>query len=299
MLPVQWRDGLAALLTSGSYLILLLVAARVDERPFWIGSLALISAIGFSAWAANFRRWRVIADTPTSRIGSAAQGYVELYGSAAGNRAHPPAQAKGGSLPGIWFRCTTYRRTQERKWVQADYAVSDALFEIDDGSGTCMVDPEHAEVITTHRRTWHEGDYRHVEEQLFASDKIYVLGEFQTIGGAQAELSHKEDVNALLAAWKRDSATLLQRFDLNGDGRIDLQEWELARRAAAREVAKQHLELRQHPGVHVMRRPAAGRKYLISNLSPLQLKRKYQWWGAFHLLVFIAGLAGLIRAFAA
>lgn len=291
-MALELRGGYVNLLTSGSHLLLLVFAVRINERPVWTVSLALIAAISFIAWTSNFRRGRAIADTPTSRIGSAAQGYVELYGSARSNQ--KLVQAKGGSIPGVWYRCKTYQMNSERKWVMTDETVSEALFEISDGSGGCLVDPDHAEVITTHTRTWYEGQYRHVEEQLFARDIIYVLGEFQTMGGAHELLSHKEDVAALLADWKRDPEWLKKRFDLNGDGEIDLREWELARKAAAREVEKNHRELRQHPGVHVMRRPAAGRMYLISNLSPHQLKRKYQWWSAIHLGVFFAGLAGVI-----
>jgi len=286
------RDGYVNLLTSGSHVLLLMAAAKINERPAWTISLALIAAISFFAWTSNFRRGRAIADTPTSRIGSAAQGYVELYGSARSNQ--KLVQAKGGSIPGVWYRCKTYQMNSERKWVMTDETVSESLFEINDGSGTCLVDPDDAEVITTHTRTWYEGQYRHEEQQLFARDFIYVLGEFHTKGGAHELLSHREDVSALLAEWKRDPEWLKKRFDLDGDGEIDLREWELARKAAAREVEENHRELRRQPGVHVMRRPASGRMYLISNLSPQQLKRKYQWWSAVHLGIFFAGLAGVI-----
>jgi hypothetical protein len=286
------RDGYVNLLTSGSHVLLLMVAAKINERPAWTISLALIAVISFFAWTSNFRRGRAIADTPTSRIGSAAQGYVELYGSARSNQ--KLVQAKGGSIPGVWYRCKTYQMNSERKWVMTDETVSESLFEINDGSGTCLIDPDDAEVITTHTRTWYEGQYRHEEQQLFARDFIYVLGEFHTKGGAHELLSHREDVSALLAEWKRDPEWLKKRFDLDGDGEIDLREWELARKAAAREVEDNHRELRQQPGVHVMRRPASGRMYLISNLSPQQLKRKYQWWSAIHLGIFFAGLAGVI-----
>lgn len=286
------RDGYVNLLTSGSHVLLLMVAAKINERSAWTISLALIAAISFFAWTSNFRRGRAIADTPTSRIGSAAQGYVELYGSARSNQ--KLVQAKGGSIPGVWYRCKTYQMNSERKWVMTDETVSESLFEINDGSGTCLIDPDDAEVITTHTRTWYEGQYRHEEQQLFARDFIYVLGEFHTKGGAHELLSHREDVSALLAEWKRDPEWLKKRFDLDGDGEIDLREWELARKAAAREVEENHRELRQQPGVHVMRRPASGRMYLISNLSPQQLKRKYQWWSAVHLGIFFAGLAGVI-----
>jgi hypothetical protein len=286
------RDGYVNLLTSGSHVLLLMAAAKINERPAWTISLALIAAISFFAWTSNFRRGRAIADTPTSRIGSAAQGYVELYGSARSNQ--KLVQAKGGSIPGVWYRCKTYQMNSERKWVMTDETVSESLFEINDGSGTCLIDPDDAEVITTHTRTWYEGQYRHEEQQLFARDFIYVLGEFHTKGGAHEFLSHREDVSALLAEWKRDPEWLKKRFDLDGDGEIDLHEWELARKVAVREVEENHRELRQQPGVHVMRRPASGRMYLISNLSPQQLKRKYQWWSAIHLGIFFAGLAGVI-----
>lgn len=292
-MPFFLRNGYANLITSGSHLLLLLVAARINEVPAWIACFTLISAISFFAWMSNFRRGRAIADTPTSRIASAAQGYVELYGRAS-NAAQYLVQAKGGSLPCIWFRCSTYRRNAQNKWEHIDHTVSESLFEFGDGSGSCIVDPEHAEVLTTHRRTWHEGDYKHVEEQLFASDNIYVLGEFNTVGGAHGTLDHKEDVGALLADWKRDQAGLVKRFDLDGNGHIDQREWELARRAAAREVERQHRELRLHPGVHVMRRPRSGQLYLLSNLSPHQLKRKYVFWGALHLSLFFGGLAAAV-----
>lgn len=290
-MPRFLREGYVNLLTSGSQLLLLLVAIRIDDRRAWLAVLLLIAALSFFAWASNLRRGRAIADTPTSRIASAAQGYAEIYGRVHHAEQHL-AQAKGGSLPCVWFRCNTYRRNSQNKWEHIRSEVSDSTFELYDGSGSCMVDPDDAEVITTHRRTWYEGDYRHEEEQLLPSDRIYVLGEFVTVGGAQSVLDPNEDVRMLLAEWKRDHPALLKRFDLNGDGEIDLQEWELARKAARREVEKQHLELRQTPGVNMMRRPPAGQLFLLSNLSPQQLRRKYLFWGALHLAMFFAGLAG-------
>ena len=48
----------------------------------------LIGISSFFAWYANLRRYRAIADTPTSRIASAPQGYVELTGKGV----HPPGE---------------------------------------------------------------------------------------------------------------------------------------------------------------------------------------------------------------
>lgn len=277
------------LITSGAHLLLLVAAWHIDAPPVWLGCLGAISAISFFSWIANLRRNRAIADTPTSSVASAAQGYVELFGKAI-NKPEFYATGKKGSVPCVWYRYVTYRRSDDGKWHEIARGVSDTIFALDDGSGRCMIDPEGAEVISSHRNTWHEGDYKHVEEQIFASDDVYVLGEFSTLGGANAPLNQKEDVMALLSDWKKNRAQMLERFDLNKDGEIDQKEWELARRAAQREIEKQHRELRQQPGVHIMRAPTSGQIYLLSNLSPQQLKNRYVRWGWVHLVVFfVAG----------
>jgi hypothetical protein len=279
------KSGYANFVTSGSHLLLLLVAFQLGDPRVWLGCLALIAAISFVAWVSNLKRNRAVADTPTSKIGSAAQGYVEIHGRACRGSEYL-ATGKLGSLPCIWYRYTTYRKDSDNKWEVVARGISDSTFGVEDGSGRVLVDPDHAEVLTNHRNTWYDGDYKHVEEQLLPSDSIYVLGEFTTVGGTNGDLSLKDDVAALLAEWKKDQPSLLQRFDLNNDGQIDMHEWELARRAAQREVEKQHREIRLQPGVHVMRAPTDGRHFLIANLSPQQLNRKFVLWGWFHLLVF-------------
>lgn len=279
-------------ITSCGHLLLFLVALRINTPPVWAGCLGLISCISFVAWASNLKRNRAIANTPTSLVASAAQGYVELYGKAV-NEAEFLAQGRLSSMPCIWYRYITYQKNSEGEWSEIARGTSDTLFALADGSGRCLIDPDQAEVLTTHSRTWIDGEYKNVEEQLFASDKIYALGEFNTLGGVHTPLDANEDIAALLAEWKKDQATLLKRFDLDQDGKIDLREWELARRAAAREVEKQHRELRARPGVHVMRAPRSGQLYLLSNLSPEQLKRRYVGWGWVHLLTFFAAGVGV------
>jgi hypothetical protein len=287
------KSGYSNLITSCSHLVLILVAWHIGSPLGWMGCLALISCISFFAWASNLKRNRAIVDTPTSKIASAAQGYVELYGPAV-NESEFQVQSKLSGMPCIWYRYITYQKDSEGNWSEIDRGCSDAMFALNDGSGRCLIDPDYAEVITTHSDSWVEGDYKHVEEQLFASDKIYALGEFSTVGGADTTLDTNEDVAALLAEWKKNQPALLERFDLNRDGKIDMQEWELARHAARREVEKQDRELRQQLGVHVMRAPSGGRLYLLSNLSPQQLKSRYVMWGWFHLLIFFAAGVGAV-----
>ncbi len=109
----------------------------------------------------------------------------------------------------------------------------------------------------------------------------YVLGEFSTVGGANSALGIKEDVNALLAEWKQSPVALRERFDLDKNGEIDLREWELVRRAAVREVQKEHREIRAESSTYVIRAPRDGRLFLISSLSPQKLRNKYLHWSFF------------------
>jgi hypothetical protein len=55
------------------------------------------------------KAWPNIADIATSRIGSAAQGYVELYGRASVNPENLIRRPLSG-MSCIWFRCKLYSK---------------------------------------------------------------------------------------------------------------------------------------------------------------------------------------------
>ena len=56
-------------LTFGGYLVLLVIGFQLDSREGWIGTLAGVALLAFIAWILSFRSWRLILDTPTSRVG--------------------------------------------------------------------------------------------------------------------------------------------------------------------------------------------------------------------------------------
>ncbi|MCE5180269.1 MAG: hypothetical protein LLG15_00565 [Betaproteobacteria bacterium] len=290
-------DGLkqhyANLLTSGGHLLMLAVGARIGTPEAWLASLGLMGLIGFFAWMGNTRRSRLILDTPTSRIASAAQGYVEFTGHAK-SAPESPLLSKLTLLPCVWYRYVIeHKKDSEKGYEIVDQGVSDDTILIDDGSGQCFIDPDHAEIITSHKQVWNKGDYRYTEYLLSPLDTLYAIGEFTTLGGANSSLNFKEDLNALLTEWKRDKTQLHERFDLNKDGEIDPREWELAVLQAKREVARQHGEIRLQDGTHLMRKPKDGRLFLLSNLSEQRLARKYVLWGWFHLLTCLSAVGGV------
>ena len=290
-----WRSHYGQALTSASYGVLLAGSFNLGRGPGGTAMLVLFAAVGFFAWAATYRRARAIADIATSRIGTAAQGYVELVGRASASRDNL-IQSPLGGVACVWYRFRLYSKdNSKREWRQIDSGVSSATFEIADGSGVCRVDPDDAEVMSPEVRTTYRDDEKQVEELLFGGSLIYVLGEYTTTGGSHAALSVAEDVGALLGEWKRDPVQLNKRFDLDRDGQIDLREWELARRLATRTVEQQHREIRAIGDHHIVRAPRDARIFLISPLSPQKLRQRYLWWSAFHLTVALIGVGLLIR----
>ncbi|MDO9315918.1 MAG: hypothetical protein Q7T97_15390 [Burkholderiaceae bacterium] len=288
-LRVRYRQQL----TSASYIGLAAYGLHLGDASGWKLCLVLIAAIGFLAGASTYRRARAIADIATSRIGSAAQGYAEVMGRARADLNEMIVSPYSG-ISCIWYRYRVYsKETARDEWRQIDSGSSSATFELSDGTGSCRVDPDHAEVMSPERRVSYRDGDKLVEEMLFAGSLIYVLGEFTTVHGAQAALSVSEDVNALLASWKQDPVQLKRRFDLDGNGEIDLNEWALARRLAIKTVEQQHRQLRNLGELNIVRAPADGRMFLISALPPHTLRRRYLWWSAFHLGVALLGLGVL------
>lgn len=287
------RQGYRQQLTSASYLGLLLAGLNLRQSIGGLVCLGLMAAVALVAWVLTYQRARAVADVATSRIGSAAQGYVELMGRASGGVSEL-LRSPFSATECVWYRYRVLERDGDNDWCEVERGASTATFELSDGSGVCRVDPEHAELLGAHRRETIHLHQKQVEEILLRGSSIYVLGEFRTLGSTDTALSASADVSALLADWKKDRAELLRRFDADGNGEIDLQEWEVARRQAIKTVEQQHHEMRQTSELSVVRAPADGRMFLISTLPPHQLRRRYFWWSLFHLGVALLGAGGLI-----
>ncbi|MDK9725706.1 MAG: E3 ubiquitin ligase family protein [Sterolibacteriaceae bacterium MAG5] len=288
---VRLRREYGNLITSGSQLMLLGIGGQIDTPAGWAVSAGLIALLSLFAWMSTFRRARAIADMPTSRIASAAQGYTELQGSGK-PLGGLPLTAPLSNTVCLWYRYTVERRDNENHWRHESGGESDASFLIDDGTGHCLVDPAGAEIMTATKNSWTQGDHRYTEWLLQQSDRLYALGEFQTRSLIPTAADHNAEMNRLLAEWKQDSRQLLERFDLDGNGTLDMREWELARAQARREANRNLRREGQDTELHTMRRPANGQLYLISSLPEDKLARRYRWWSVAHLVIFFGALAG-------
>ena len=115
-------------------LVLLAIAFKAERREVWLACLAGIAAAAFIAWVAALRRRRAMAGTPTSRIASAAQGYVELQGIGLPldiNPVHSPVS--GGAC--LWYHYRVERKSGDDRWELVEQARSHTSFVLDDGSG--------------------------------------------------------------------------------------------------------------------------------------------------------------------
>ena len=275
-------------LMSAGYLLAALFVWKAHSPGMRLGALAVILLSAGFAWLATARRYHLIADTPTSRIASAAQGHVELQGQCEVHAGSQPIGFRSGP-PSVWYRYVV-RRTHDGKSEVVSSGTSDETFVLADDSGQCIVDPERAEVSGSHRRSWQDGMYSITVHYWQPGDPLYALGELTTIGGADLKLDKRADIAAVMADWKRNPAALKARFDKNDDGEVDVTEWDLARETAAREVGENHRELRLRPAMHLLAAPHDGRPLLLSNRGHESIARRYRWWSWFHVAAFAVAI---------
>jgi hypothetical protein len=291
------RERLAHPAFLGIYFVVPLIFSHTNSPGVFAMVLPIIAIVAFVAWMLSLKRLLAIGSTPTSKIASAAQGYVELVGRA---KVHPAGalRSRYSLLPCVWYQYTIEQRERDGKWHKIESGRSDDSFLLDDGSGLCLIDPENAEIVPRSTEVSMKGsDYRCKESLILPGDQVYAIGQFSTIGGENADLNLEQDVGELLASWKRDKPALLARFDLDKDGQIGEKEWMLARAQARREVRKTHEEIRTQPGTHMLHQPADGRLFLISNADATRLARRYTLWAWLHLAVLIGAVAGTAYVF--
>ena len=278
---------------------------------FWFWTLTLgVAAIGGGALSL---RWvkvaRLIEDTPTSRVRSAAQGYVELTG-----RGLPLAGTKNlGPLtqrPCVWWRYRVSKKEQGGRnrgdsWRTVTSGQSSQPFLLDDGTGRCIVQPDGADVISSESTTWYgdtpwpkgppgagrpnSRDYRYFEERIYEQERVYALGEFRSHGPQQGE-DLQAVASALLSQWKDDQAKLVERFDADRDGRISLEEWERARLEARRAAEQQARERPPVEMLHALSSPGGDQLFLIAALPPGDLAKRYRRRAMLAFVGFVAAV---------
>jgi hypothetical protein len=285
-----------------------------------IGIIITLAAAGATLWKgfAFLKYYRLITGTPTSRIRSAHQGYVEVIGHIIAGENEPLIAPLSGREC-VWYRYSVScleSGGKTKHWNVKRSGESDAWFQINDGTATALIDPTGATVRTENTRVWY-GDtanpsishltnqqfqhssnqssgfsvntlllkdldgsrYRYKETLLFTHEQVYALGQFQSVGGGRQVASVKQISGDIIREWKQSYDTLLQRFDSNNDQKLDMQEWNDVRTAADQEAANRRRKIVATPTMHVLSCPTdTDHPYLISTLDEEVLAKRYGWY---------------------
>jgi len=268
------------------YTGLVLAGIYLDYRSHHINQLPLVFLLGaliaVLAWAFNFKRLLGMTEIPVSTIASAAQGYVELFGT---SKSLALTRSPIRGVECVWFRLWIYSRDTNYMWRLADYRISEQLFEMQDDTGTCRINPRGAEVFAASRHVVEQHGHKYIEDVLFADSPVYVLGDLDTGSQINTEVEIHQDAGRLITQMKQSKTRLMQQFDLNRDGEIDMHEWALARESAYAEVRARHAQRLQNE-LHLIAMPANKRLFLISGISPHALRQHYQRWAWIHFSLF-------------
>jgi hypothetical protein len=293
------------------------IVVQLNPVQYWgaaaLVALALAAVLGICL--RGLRYLRLIEDMSTSRVRSAAQGYVELEGKvecADGKPLRSPLQ----DLPCVWW---SYR-VEELDLVADDEPTpweaittlwawfmqlfgargagrlveagrSHECFLMRDDTGACVIDPDQAQIVGARTRVWTKGTRRFEESVIRAGQSLYALGLFRTPED-HAEAAERREVGVLISTWQLDRLELARRFDANRNGVLDDAEWSAVWQAAAAEVRDRRPRDRPTE-LHVLCRPGDRRPYLLSVLGQRTLSNRF-WFQSITSLMVAATLATLL-----
>ena len=300
----------------------------VHNMPTWdfsifLGLAVIGTAFTLRRYFRQLKRARLIEDMPTSRIRSASQGYSELIGVAElqGN----PQLAPLSSTLCLWWRYTIekYQSTgKSSHWVTVEKRASSLPFHLKDTTGICQIDPEGAEISCLHQRKWYGSTkrptgaqpksekaksggflsranismggltfgrrYRYSEYLIMEGDPLYALGHFESDATGKRTLHPKQLIGDILSEWKQDFPKLLEEFDADGNGELDVDEWKTVRKVAIKEAKKRQTEQASEPVEHLLSQPVHdGLPFIISSTEQDQLSKRFRRQTIYYAIGFL------------
>ncbi len=300
-----------------------IINASQASIVFFLVFMILLCAAGLYGIFRFFHRYRMIADTPTSKIRSAHQGFVELEGQGRLMQGEPVISPLSKKKC-LWYRFKIEKRVKEydigprnnfslsnSNWETVNSGVSDNLFLLLDETGACVVDPEGASITPSFSKTWYGSQafevtdstsadgvlvmassavnnrYRYTEQRIDIDDYLYILGRFKSLGGRREAVDKSGEVRDLLAKWKKMPQLLLARFDENDDGEIDIREWQKVMAAAEQKVEKNLTERLVNQEIHTISKPVDSRRpFIISVQDQDDIIQKYRHFSIGSLIGF-------------
>jgi hypothetical protein len=238
---------------------------------FFTIHFGLMAYFGWSMYT-KLRKYRLMADTPTSKIRSAAQGFVELKGR---TKELQTTTSPLTGTPAVWWSYKVEELSgggNNRSWDVIKEDTSIEAFIIKDDTGECVVHPENATLYPHHSKVWRGhtsspnplllknssssiltgGNYRYTEHLLMINAPIYALGMYHTFHPREA----LPDVGEIIREWKKDYQALVDKYDTNKDGQLDEQEWQQVIAAAELELMQKQSHMdnnkEKYPPVNIL-----------------------------------------------
>ena len=257
LLSTPWEILYALLFLAGPILSVFVQAGEPAYPGLWetATGIALAGAgiVLFPYGLVNLKYKRMVENTPTSKVRSMAMGIVEVEGRA---RQYYDLKTTYSRTRCIYFRCRFYRRkpvymasrwgffrtggSHQEQWrLERETASGRLPFYLEDKTGRVLVRPKGAIFLVSRASQQFAGamgmnaelllrdDRTRIREDLIPEGaRVYVLGKArpENTGDTVSEKIREE-----LRKLKQDRARLMA-YDQNENGRVDMDEWETARR---------------------------------------------------------------------
>lgn len=248
--------------------------ASMSNGAFWLFVIAVsICLVGFLVlYIHHLKISRLIKNTPTAKIGSAAQGFSEIKGVTV--NPGPDLVSPLSGNPCIWFR---YRieievpgGSNHYNWRTIYSGQSPDPVAIQDDTNICFINTNAASIEGVKVESWQTSslperfvkdlpnassvsanEFKITEERIEKGVELYALGTFKTLSTNNLETNHLK-AKKLIHEWQKDHKKLLRRFDKNNDLKLSTDEWQTIR-DCAKEAIKDALNLTSsNPDVHIL-----------------------------------------------
>ena len=275
-----------------------------DDRDIAFAAVAF----GFGIWSffwgfKRLRRKRMVENVPTSTVRSLAMGMVELIGK---GKKFKPLKSPLTETECIFYKYTVERyerRGKHSSWVTV--AKGDSTFcpfWLNDDTGRVMVLPKGAEFILPVDYQFTSGFQRPLSHNLITfmdkhgirykallgnysmrfkewyicpDEKVYILGTARKTHGAD---DHKKNLMERLGQLKNNKVKMAE-VDLNKDGNISAQEWDLAVAKVEENLLEEELKNSRPDELAdiVITKGDTEKLFMISDHGQKELTKRLSW----------------------
>ncbi len=168
--------------------------------------LLSVSPILFIAFY-RLRIARRIEELPTTSIGAAAQGLVEIKARTVDLNNRSLTVPRLG-IPCVWYRYESEDNNRDNGRAVTDARESFDRFYVVDGTGLCAIDPLRAEVYPKNTRDIQEGGTAYKLSWIGLDEPIYIIGWLHTLHPG----SRTDDEISNYSSTKSGIETMVKRY---------------------------------------------------------------------------------------